>query len=145
MSFEYQIATNLWYFYSYLTDCRSITLILTSQTGQVYTAELILQLLPSGQVLNRFNNSLDHLLRENSYLLNKKASIDVYDRGHKVVGRVQAELNLKFEEEIHRVLFEAQLIDFEDILVIDEISPIPSSVDLHSSILEPEEKVVKIP
>lgn len=89
ISFEYQIATNLWHFYSYLTDCRSITLILTSQSGQVYTAELILQLLPSGQVLNRFNNTLDYLFQENSYLINKRAKIDVYDRSHKVVGRVE--------------------------------------------------------
>lgn len=87
-AFHYQIATNLWHFYSYLSDCRSITLLFTSSSGQVYTAELVLEMLPSGQVLNRFNTCLDYLFRGNSYLLNRKSSLKVYDRGHRVVGEV---------------------------------------------------------
>lgn len=58
---QYQIATNLWHFYAYLTDCKIIPLILTDQQGQTYTADIQLQLMPSSQVLNKFNASIDYL------------------------------------------------------------------------------------
>lgn len=37
-------------------------------------------------------------------------------------------MDLKFDEEINRVLYTAGVVNMEDLLIIDEISPIPSAI-----------------
>lgn len=93
-------------------------------------------MLPSSQVLNNRNTSIDYLFKNNSYLLTNKQSINLYDRNHKQVGSSDIEVKLSFDEQIHKILYSANVVEFDDILVIDEISPIPSSIDLQNSILE---------
>jgi hypothetical protein len=56
------------------------------------------------------------------------------------MGALEAEVKISFEEEIHRAVYDNNLVDFDEILVIDEISPIPSSVDFQQSFLEAEEQ-----
>ena len=94
---QYTIATNLWHFYAYLTDCRTIPLILTDIHGKTYTADIQLQLLPSSQVLNKFNASIDYLFQEQSYLSRCKQKVQIFDRTHRIVGNMDAEIRLSFD------------------------------------------------
>ena len=57
---------------------------------------------------------------------------------------MDAEIKLSFDEEINRVLYAANMIDFDNILVLEELSPLPSSVDLQTSIL-PEDIPAAVP
>jgi hypothetical protein len=85
---EYTVATNLWHFYAYLSDCRTIPLIFTDKRGTVYSCDLSLQLLPSSQVLNRYNASLDYLFAPHSYLTNPQQTAKLYDKHRSAVGSV---------------------------------------------------------
>ena len=48
---------------------------------------------------------------------------------------------MRFNEDINRVLYEANMVDFDNILVVEELSPLPSSVDLQNLILREEPPV----
>ena len=107
LTLEYSIATNLWLFYAYLTDCKVIPLIFTDSNYAVYSCEVALNLLPSSQVMNKYNASIDYLFEESSYLTNRKQNVIVYDKAHRKVGDVDVELKLKFNEDINRILYSA--------------------------------------
>ena len=91
-----------------------------------------MNLLPSSQVMNKFNVSIDYLFEGDSYLTNSRQKLQLLDRGHRKVGEISIEVNVKFNEDINRVLYNAELIDFDSIFVVEEISPIPSSLDFPS-------------
>ena len=93
---EYTVATNLWHFFSYLTDCRTIPLIFTDSRRLIYSTEVDLELLPSSQVLNRHSASIDYLFQKDSYLLSNKQSLKLFDRSHAEVGAVEVSLTLQF-------------------------------------------------
>lgn len=86
--------------------------------------------MPSSLVLNGGNKNIDYLFQGNSYLLNHKQTVSVLNSKFSSVGTLEAELKISFDEDIHQTLFSRNLIDFEDILVIDEISPICSTIEL---------------
>ena len=91
-----------------------------------------MNLLPNSQVMNKFNASIDYLFEGDSYLTNSIQKLQLLDRAHRKVGEISIEVKVKFNEDINRVLYNAELIDFDSIFVVEEISPIPSSLDLPS-------------
>jgi hypothetical protein len=72
------------------------------------------------------------MFKDNSYLLNWKNRCEVFDSRFAKVGEAEVIMNLSWNESINRALINANMIDFEDILVIDEISPISSTIDLNN-------------
>lgn len=48
------------------------------------------------------------------------------------MGCVEVAMGLKFDEGINRVLLDAGMVNMEDLLIIDEISPIPSAIELEN-------------
>ena len=88
--------------------------------------------MPSSQVLNKLNKNIDYLFANNSYLLEGKQKIRILDDKRKAVGCVEVAMGLKFDEGINRVLLDAGMVNMEDLLIIDEISPIPSAIELEN-------------
>ena len=88
--------------------------------------------MPSSQVLNKLNKNIDYLFANNSYLLEGKRKIRILDDKRKAVGCVEVAMGLKFDEGINRVLLDAGMVNMEDLLIIDEISPIPSAIELEN-------------
>lgn len=84
--------------------------------------------MPSSQVLNKLNKNIDYLFSNNSFLLEGKQKIRILDDKRKAVGCVEVAMDLRFDEEINRVLLDAGMVNMEDLLIIDEISPIPSAI-----------------
>jgi hypothetical protein len=64
-------------------------------------------------------------LADGGYVLEGRKRVEVGESGRE--GWVEVEMSVKFDEQLHRTLWEAGVVDLEDILVIDEISPIGST------------------
>jgi len=75
--------------------------------------------MPSSQVLNKLNKNIDYLFINNSYLLEGKQKIKMLDDKQKTVGVVDVAMDLKFDEEINRLLYAAGMVNMEDLLIID--------------------------
>ena len=73
-SASFSIRTNLWHFYAYLHDARSVSLLFRDRHGIEYTSKVDLMLMPSARVLSKTNN-IDYLFRDNSYLVNYRQEV----------------------------------------------------------------------
>lgn len=91
-TFDFTIATNLWFFYAYLNDARAITCRFIDSVGKVYNCETTLHLLPSHQVLNKNSKDLDFLFEKNSYLLNRSSKGEVFDSKFTKIGLAEIEM-----------------------------------------------------
>lgn len=78
-----------------------------------------MNLLPSSQVLNKYNASIDYLFEENSYLNQSKQNVKIFDKQHRIVGSADIEIQLEFMENINRVLYAANMIDFDSIMAVE--------------------------
>lgn len=119
---EFPIVTNLWHFYAYLADCRTLPIHIYTQHG-TFTANYPISLLPSRQVLTPAVRDVG-FLAHGGYVLEGRKRVEVGEGGRE--GWVEVEMTVKFDEQMHKTLWDAGVVDLEDILVIDEISPIGS-------------------
>ena len=50
--------------------------------------------------------------------MNRKQNIIIFDKTHRNIGNVDVEIRVKFNEDINRILYSADLIDFDNILQV---------------------------
>lgn len=85
-SFDFDIGTNLWHFYAYLHDARTLNISFLDCNGKVYNCSVHLNLMPSKQVLSGNPNNIGMLFQGNSYLLDERNRCDIFDNRYVKVG-----------------------------------------------------------
>ena len=92
---SFDIRTNLWHFYAYLHDARSVSLSFRDSQGAECCSKVDLMLMPSARVLNQSAN-IDYLFKDNSYLVNCRQQVGIENQEGRKVGTAWVDFRISF-------------------------------------------------